>query len=49
MTVHVAVAVSVGRAPLAVGEVLQLVVEVFERCVPHLGLDAHNTGGREGR
>ena len=40
----VAVAMAVGRAPLAVGEELQLVVEVFEGCVPHLGLDAHNIG-----
>ena len=49
----VAVTVPVGgsAAALSVGEVLELVVEVFEgRVVPHLGLDAHNTaGGASGR
>ena len=49
----VAVAVPVGRAAaaLAVGQVLELIVEVFEgRVVPHLGLDAHNkAGGASGR
>ena len=47
----VAVAVPVGRtaAALAVGEVLELVVEVFEGRVPHLGLDAHSEDELEGR
>ena len=45
VTVEVAVAMAVGRTSLAVGEVLELVVEVFEGCVPHLGLDAHNIDG----
>ena len=45
MAVEVAVAMAVGRTALAVGEVLELVVEVFEGCVPHLGLDAHNIDG----
>ena len=45
VAVEVAVAMAVGRTSLAVGEVLELVVEVFEGCVPHLGLDAHNIDG----
>ena len=41
-----AVPVGGASAALAVGEVLELVVEVFEgRVVPHLGLDAHNKAG----
>ena len=44
VAVDTAVAVAVGGTPLAIGEVLELVVEVFEGCVLHLGLDAHNIG-----